>query len=491
MSVVAAVPVTEAVRDHGLVAARPGVRRSWRAIYRLSLVAVDVAAASAATGVGLLVGMGPEGAPATGLTSTFALALPAIWVALLALSRLYELRHLGVGTEEFRRVGRAGVVLVAAAGTTAFVTDPPPASGFVLVALPLVVLLDVIGRYTARRVLQARRRRGRAVHRAIVVGPHDALGQLIQELDRDPSHGLAVVGACYVDRDPRLHDVQVPDFGGADEVVGAVRITGADAVVVASCPQLSGVQLRQLAWRLEQSHTELLVAPGIVEVSRPRLTVQPLGGGLPLLHVDAPTFAGVRRVLKDVLDRAVALAALIVLLPALVALAVLIRRDGGRCLYRQTRVGWHGRTFTMLKLRTMREGAESVRDELLDRAEPGHGPLFKLRDDPRVTAVGGVLRRYSLDELPQLVNVVRGEMSLVGPRPPLPDEVAQYSADVHRRFLVKPGLTGLWQVSGRAELSWEDTVRLDLRYVDNWSLALDLRILWRTVRAVLNGAGAY
>ncbi|HEY4629941.1 MAG TPA: sugar transferase, partial [Blastococcus sp.] len=244
------------------------------------------------------------------------------------------------------------------------------------------------------------------------------------------------------------------------------------------------------SWQLEGSGIELLVSPGLIEVAGPRLHIRPFVG-LPLLSIEEPVFTGWRRVLKGALDRTGAALAIVLVAPILVAIAVAVRLSShGPVLYRQERVGTYGRRFTMYKFRSMVDGADGKLADLLARNE-GHGLLFKMQRDPRVTPVGRVLRRLSLDELPQLFNVLGGTMSLVGPRPPLPREVERYDTSIRRRLLVKPGLTGLWQISGRSDLSWEESVRLDLRYVENWSLTLDLLILWKTASAVLRSRGAY
>jgi exopolysaccharide biosynthesis polyprenyl glycosylphosphotransferase len=250
-------------------------------------------------------------------------------------------------------------------------------------------------------------------------------------------------------------------------------------------------KLRWISWQLEGTDADLIVSPGLAEVAGRRLHIQPVAG-LPLLYVDEPQFTGFRRVLKSAFDRTLAAAALVVLAPLLVLIAVLVKATSrGWPFFLQTRVGKDGRTFKMIKFRSMYAGAERRVSELLAYNQAPDGVLFKMHDDPRVTRIGRTLRRYSLDEVPQLINVVTGAMSLVGPRPPLPDEVAQYGDHVRRRLLVKPGLTGLWQISGRSDLSWEESVRLDLRYVENWSLALDMVVLLKTARAVLRAEGAY
>jgi exopolysaccharide biosynthesis polyprenyl glycosylphosphotransferase len=233
-----------------------------------------------------------------------------------------------------------------------------------------------------------------------------------------------------------------------------------------------------------------VVSPGLAEIGGRRLHIQPVAG-LPLLHIEEPTFAGFRRMVKGIFDRTVAAVALLVLSPLLLGIGLVVRLTSrGPALFRQTRVGRSGAEFRMVKFRSMVVDAEDRRKHLLADNETD-GPMFKIRQDPRVTAIGRVLRRFSLDELPQLFNVLGGSMSLVGPRPPLPAEVARYQHATRRRLLVKPGLTGLWQISGRSDLSWEESVRLDLRYVEDWSLSLDMVVLWKTARAVMKAEGAY
>jgi exopolysaccharide biosynthesis polyprenyl glycosylphosphotransferase len=274
-------------------------------------------------------------------------------------------------------------------------------------------------------------------------------------------------------------------------VLESVRTLRATAVAVAECPELEGSALRQLMWDLEGTGVDVLVGSALTEVTGPRLSIRPLAG-LPLLQVEEPELTGARRLLKSLTDRTIALIIIALALPALVVLGLAVRLTSrGPAIFRQTRVGRHGGTFTMFKFRSMYVDAEARLAGLATQNERAEGLLFKMRDDPRVTPVGRFLRKWSLDELPQLFNVLIGTMSLVGPRPPLPREVAQYGNDVRRRLLVKPGLTGLWQVSGRSDLPWDESVRLDLGYVENWSLAMDFVILIRTVVVVLRRSGAY
>jgi exopolysaccharide biosynthesis polyprenyl glycosylphosphotransferase len=316
---------------------------------------------------------------------------------------------------------------------------------------------------------------------------------MASRLRRERYHGLEVIGGCLPPAEDGLRvipGVELPVYGCFDAIGDAVAAAGADTVIVLSCPEFDGVALRRLAWRLESDDVDLIVASSLVDVAGDRTTIRPVDG-LPMLHVEHPTLGGARRVVKTIFDRVGAAALLILLAPLIAVIALAIRVDSpGPVLFRQTRVGRDGREFTIVKFRSMVVDAAARLVELRQRNDCD-GVLFKMREDPRVTRVGRWLRRYSVDELPQLFNVLFGQMSLVGPRPPLLEEVAAYPDDLRRRLVVRPGMTGLWQVSGRANLPWEEAVRLDLRYVENWTLSLDLVILLRTVRAVVRSSGAY
>jgi exopolysaccharide biosynthesis polyprenyl glycosylphosphotransferase len=366
------------------------------------------------------------------------------------------------------------------------------ARAMVAIAIPLATLLTGTVHFVARRSLHRRRGRGACMHRVLVVGLEHQVADLVRHFRRSTHAGMAVVGAC-VDGGKTALDVDgeaVPVLGGSTDVVAAMRAAGADVVAVADHATLRDGALRRLGWELEGTGVDLLVAPSVIDVAGPRIAVRPVAG-LPLLHVAEPELDGAARLVKEAVERVVAGVALVFLSPVLVALAVAVRVSSrGPALFAQERVGQHGRLFTLYKFRTMVRSAEVDLVGLAARNEHD-GPLFKMRQDPRRTRLGRRLRRLSLDELPQLWNVVAGQMSIVGPRPPLPAEVEDFSAEARRRLLVKPGLTGLWQVSGRANLPWKEAVRLDLYYVENWSPALDLVILAKTVTAVLRGHGAY
>jgi exopolysaccharide biosynthesis polyprenyl glycosylphosphotransferase len=418
------------------------------------------------------------------------LALPLLWLGAVGLAGGYDVRFIGTGSDEFRKILNAGVGLTAAVAIFSYVVNVELSRGYLLIALPSVTVCDLVARYAMRKRLHRWRDAGRCLLSVVVVGHEAAVATMITELGRDRYHGLTVVGACIAHPLERDEVAGVPVYGGLDDVSAAVRAVGADTVAVLACPEMDGVRLRGLAWELEKTGTDLCVSPALLDVAGPRTTVRPTAG-LTLLHVDHPQLGGVRLLLKDLFDRCVAAAALILLFPLMLLLGATIwLHDRGPALFTQTRVGKDGRVFRIYKFRTMVVDAERRRAELLPRNDHD-GILFKLRRDPRVTAVGAHLRRWSVDELPQLLNVLLGDMSLVGPRPALPAEAAEYADHVRRRLVVKPGLTGLWQVSGRSDLSWEESVRLDLRYVENWSFALDLQIMWKTFSAMVRRSGAY
>jgi exopolysaccharide biosynthesis polyprenyl glycosylphosphotransferase len=420
------------------------------------------------------------------------LILPVLWLICIALAGGYDTRFIGVGSDEFRKVVNGGVFLTTTVAIVAYATKTDIARGYVVIALPSAILFDLLARYALRKWLHRQRRDGRFMRKVVVVGHAPVVAGLAAELDRDSYHGLSVVAACLAGPPvPSLAEIAgVPAVVGLDRVADVVQAFQADTVAVLACPEMSGVRLRELAWELERTDTDLCVAPALLDVAGPRTTIRPVAG-LPLLHMDHPEFTGMRRLIKAAFDRALALSALLLLSPLFAIVPVIIRcSDGGPAFFRQVRVGQGGRSFILIKFRTMVPDAEQRKDRLT-ALNDHDGVLFKMRDDPRVTRVGRWLRRSSLDELPQLLNVLVGDMSLVGPRPALPKEAALYADHVRRRLAVKPGLTGLWQINGRADLSWEESVRLDLRYVENWSFLLDLQILWKTWAAVRRGSGAY
>ena len=416
--------------------------------------------------------------------------LALAWVAMLAATRTYDGRALGVGGDEYRRVARASVYFWGLVAIASYMVQFE-LSRFVLASAFLTgTALLLLGRWSARKVLhRARRRSSEWSHRVLVVGGREEVDTLVGELEREPYAGLKVVGACMPAGDDTTGS-SVPVVGSLTSVPDAVARLGVDTVAVTASRGLTSGVLKRLGWDLEGAGVDLVVAPALTDIAGPRVHVRPVSG-LQLLYVEQPEFTGPTWAMKEAFDRTVAALALAVLSPLLALIAVAVRLSSpGPVVFRQVRVGRDGKTFTVYKYRTMVVDAEKHLEALWELSE-GNGVLFKLKDDPRVTGVGRLLRRLSLDELPQLWNVLVGNMSLVGPRPALPTEAERYGRSTARRLLVKPGITGLWQVSGRSDLSWEDSVRLDLYYVENWSFAGDIQILWKTVSAVVRAHGAY
>lgn len=436
-----------------------------------------------------------EGANAMAYATVAAMA----WLLVRGSRNRYAERHLGEGDDigsalkDWRiMIGLLAVAWAATAEKSPFLLT--------LAALLPCAPTSTIGHVLIRRHLIGRRRDGRTVRRSLVIGEAEAVDGLVGHLAQRTDHEFVVVGVCPIgDEDPqalapvaaRLERHEPPSMSAdSTAVLDAVRRLDVETVLVAPGPLMTGTRLRRLSWALHADECPLVVVPGLTDVAKRRVGVSSVAG-LTMLNVAPPLRRGLAPLLKSVTDRLGAALLILLLAPVLAAVALAVRLDSpGPVVHRQTRIGRGGVPFTMAKFRTMVANAERLRQQLAGSNEQD-GRMFKIRRDPRITRVGRVLRRYSLDELPQLFNVVRGHMSLVGPRPPLPDEVSGYDEVGLRRLTVKPGLTGLWQVSGRSDLSWDETIALDLRYVDNWSPSVDLGILFRTVRAVVAGTGAY
>ncbi|WP_280715729.1 exopolysaccharide biosynthesis polyprenyl glycosylphosphotransferase [Kitasatospora sp. MAP5-34] len=456
------------------------LRGKWQHDHLLKLIVADVMAAATASFVVYL---------CHGRSEVFTL-LPLLWPAALLAVRAYGKRQLGYGAEDHRRIIRAALALGALSVLGSELALGPDR----LVHDAVVGLAGAAVLTTALRgAMRGRLGVGEDPRRVLVVGHPDSVATLAESIEGRASRGLRLVGACFTTRPDsgKAADPKLPVLGGRDNILSAVRRTRCESVIVLPDQALDQTALRRLGWALNAEGVELLLGPMLTDVAASRLSVRTVGG-VPLLHVRAPARSGTARLPKEILDRLAAAAGLLLLTPLLLVLAMLVRFSSpGPAFFQQRRVGLNGEPFTMFKFRTMLLGAESLRTELAELNLNTEGPLFKARKDPRTTALGRFLRRYSLDELPQLINVLAGHMSLVGPRPPLPEETLDYDEVTRRRLLVKPGLTGLWQVSGRSDLPWHEAVRLDLSYVDNWSHSLDALILLRTTGAVARGKGAY
>ncbi len=483
------VRTTPAPRRPGVLflpgASRP--RPGWQRRHASGVLATDIVSVLASSGLYALWG---EAAPQ--MVLVFGVAVTVLAVAALGVARAWDPAILGQGSMEFTRLLRGFVGVAVILALLGLALQLPEARPWVFGVVPIAGAFAVTGRMVLRKRLHGLRSHGEAMSKVLAVGTEEAVAALVERTRNAPYHGWWVAGVC-TPRGTALDGgdaiAGVPVVGDLDSVARLATNGHYDTVSLSQTPGWTPVRLQQLAWDLEGTGTDLVVDPGLMEIAGPRLHVANVEG-LPLLRLTHPTFAGAPKLLKGAIDRVSALLILLLIFPLLLGIALAVRSDGGPAFFRQTRVGLGGREFRVLKFRSMVVDAEAKLDELRSRNE-GAGLLFKMRHDPRITRVGHLLRKYSLDELPQLFNVLTGSMSLVGPRPPLPSEVAGYERAAARRLLVKPGITGLWQVSGRSDLSWEQTLRLDLRYVENWTLALDAQILLKTVRAVLSGDGAY
>lgn len=479
----------------------PARARAWRSGYARRLVAIDALSVVSAVGLAQWLRFG-------GLNGTVAtyreihyiavsIAIASVWLLALSINHSRSTRIIGSGAEEYRRVLLATLSVFGAVSIVSMLFKAEVARGYLMIAMPVGIALLVAFRWLARQaVRRVREKHGRCITRVLVVGSPSAVRDLTTSFARDPGSEYEVVGACVPGPTSRSEIAvpgvgSVPMFGNESHVVGAVTATNSHAVAVTATERLDGRGIRDLSWELEKLDIDLLVAPGVVDIAGPRLQMRPVSG-LPLIHVEKPQYHGAKRFQKRLFDIAFSSMVLFLGLPLLATVALAVRvTSRGPVFYRQERIGLDGQPFQMIKFRTMVNGADKMLDKVAALNESEGGVLFKIREDPRVTPVGKVLRKYSIDELPQFINVLRRDMSVVGPRPPLATEVTSYDDYAKRRLLVRPGITGLWQVSGRSDLSWEDSVRLDLFYVENWSMVSDLLIALKTVKAMIRHSGAY
>nr|WP_026209052.1 sugar transferase [Catelliglobosispora koreensis] len=490
----AASVITSGTTNSGMSAvsiARAHLRRYVRTIVIIDAVVISLAAVG-----GYFARFAEEGGP-IGTEVPYVLVMTGLvffWLLSLKLLHCYDDRVLGYGAEEYRQVLQASFRLAGIIAISGYVIQNDISRLFLGFSFVMGTTGLLTARWVARRALHKARSRGAGwSHRVLVVGDVPHVMELVHQLDRESWTGYQVVGACIphalaTPEPQRLGEI--PVVGSFRTIVEAATATSADTIAVTASAELTASRLRRLGWQLEGSGIDLVVAPALTDVAGPRIRTRPVAG-LPLIHVEPPDLSGPAKIVKGLTDRFIAVIGMLLISPLLLTIALAIKVSSrGPVFFRQKRVGQDGEEFDVYKFRTMVVNADQLLAALAEQNETD-GLMFKMRKDPRVTGVGRFLRRYSLDELPQLINVLGGSMSLVGPRPPLPSEVAQYDGDVARRLLVKPGITGLWQVSGRSDLSWEDGIRLDLYYVENWSLTTDLLIMWKTVGAVVRARGAY
>lgn len=484
------------VRESRSAQARSEWERSFRAQVLLTDVLVIVVAVM--TAQFLRYGSSPASSGYVGYYETAYSALVAVlWLIALAAFRTRSLPSIDVGLEETRRIVTASLATFGAIAMAELLLKLEFSRTYLAFALPVGVIGLLLSRSLWRGYVSRKRLDGAYRTEVLAVGNKEAVTNLVSELMDNPRNGHHVLGVCLTDHDAQLgghltvNERRIPVLGGVGETVSAVASCGADTVAIAGTADFGAKGLRRLIWELEPMDVELLVSPGVMDVALHRLVMRPISG-LSLVQVDKPLYQGAKRFQKRAFDICFALAALVAVSPILLVTAIAIKLTSkGPVLYRSERIGIDGKPFTILKFRTMVQDADKQMAHLLSESEAKSPIFFKIHNDPRITPVGQFLRRYSIDELPQFINVLRQDMSVVGPRPQVQREVDAYEADVQRRLLVKPGITGLWQVSGRSDLPLEKAVRLDLSYVDNWSMVGDIVIIAKTVKAVFAREGAY
>ena len=402
------------------------------------------------------------------------------WLFFLWFNGSRDTNILGFGADEYKKLINATLLSFTSVAFVSYIFKLEISRLFVLSIFPFgSLVLFILRRILRRRLLRARSQ-GRYLSRVLLL--HSGVSDPVEQRLALAQHAGFNIVHKIVTAEKVNFDVK--------EIVSNALSNNCDSIMVGQSAVISATELRKLGWALEQTNIDLIVAPAVTEIAGPRLKVSNVEG-LPLLHLEQPAFSGASRVTKRILDLTISIVGLIFISPFLLIVAILIKSsDRGSVLYTQKRIGQNNKEFNVYKFRTMYEGSHELRAQVM--AETNKDPrLAKDPQDPRITKPGLFLRRWSIDEIPQIINVLKGEMSLVGPRPPLAEEVNKYEKSETRRLLVKPGLTGLWQVSGRSELDWEDAVRLDLYYVENWSLTLDILIIIRTAAAVWRGEGAY
>lgn len=420
-----------------------------------------------------------------------------VWLGLMKAGHVYNTFTIGAGAQEYQRIIRVALEYFGGIAILSYLLKAGFSRAYFLIALPLGVALLLINHWGWRQWLTAQRARGRFTTTALLVGGADTVTAVAKLLaPAGKASGYRLLGACTpaMQQDEPLANTELPVLGDLDDAPRVATAQGASTVILTGCSELTPAKVKQLSWSLESAHLHLVMVPSLMDFTSARITAQPVSG-LSLIHIGLPTLDRRARLLKRCVDLLLSALALLITSPLLAATAIAIKLDDrGPILFHQTRVGESGTTFTMYKFRSMAVDAEQQLEDLKRQAQrdgTGNDILFKMKHDPRITRVGGFIRKFSIDELPQLLNVLQGTMSLIGPRPSLPEEATHYDMTARRRLNAKPGLTGLWQVSGRSNLTWEQSIRLDLYYVENWSLIGDLLILVKTVREVLHPTDAY
>jgi exopolysaccharide biosynthesis polyprenyl glycosylphosphotransferase len=486
---------------------RASVKNDLGAYSRYLLIG-DIVAITAAIALAHIIRFSPSANPALAFAGELADSLPVtyvplsilgalIWLGLMKSAHVYSTFTIGAGTQEYQQIIRVALEYFGGLAILSYLLKAGFSRAYFLIVLPLGVTMLLLNHWGWRQWLVAQRAKGRFTTSALLVGGTDTVTAVAKLLTTaGGGAGYRLLGACTPDmqNDESLGETGLPVLGGLDDAPRIAAAHGASTVILTGCSELTPTRVKRLSWGLESAHRHLVMVPSLMDFTSSRITTQPVAG-LPLIHIGTPTLDRRARLIKRSVDLLLAPLALLITSPLLLAAAIAIKLDDrGPVLFRQTRVGESGETFTMYKFRSMTVDAEQRLADLKRKAQregAGNDILFKMKHDPRITRVGRFIRKSSVDELPQLFNVLQGTMSLVGPRPSLPEEATQYDLTANRRLNAKPGITGLWQVSGRSNLTWEQSIRLDLYYVENWSLVGDLLILFKTVREMVHSTDAY
>lgn len=493
--------VTHSTATDGAAQVAASDRSSWHSKWTARLAVTDLVVLLLATAIAMAVRFGVDAAPTTNgpVEASYAslgVAIAIGWYIALFAMRSRDRHILGGGAEEYRRVARASFTTFGLLAIVALMIKLDMSRGYLAVAFPVGLAGLLFSRWVWRQQLRRLRRRGRMTTGILVIGGAHSAQTMADWFEANPTEGFRVQGVWTPDQQAvrdcvEVGGVAVPTFDASASLTDALVGSEAQLVVVSDSEHLGHNGLKELIWELDANEVDLMVSPNVMDVTDSRLDLIDVAS-MPLLAVREPTYESASQWQKTTFDRIVGAVVLVLATPLMLGVALAIKLTSpGPVFYQQTRIGKDSEPFGMIKFRSMRQGADAELQDLIEGSGGTLAELPKVTNDPRITKVGGLIRRYSIDELPQLFNVLKGEMSLVGPRPQRDFEVAAYDKMAFRRLRVRPGMTGLWQVSGRSDLSFEDAIRLDIQYVENWSLLGDLLIMARTIKAVVTAGGAY
>jgi exopolysaccharide biosynthesis polyprenyl glycosylphosphotransferase len=421
--------------------------------------------------------------------AALAWAMGITWLLALKFNGSREDRIIGGGSDEYKRIFGSSITVISLLALAALFLKLDVSRLFVAFSLIFGTVALIAGRWAWRQWLRKKRESNQLKERVAIAGPATLIQELAEKLQKDKQGPYTPALLIPLSGNLESKLKQEEDFTDPAETLRRHKI---DALIVVGTDTMSSKRLKQISWNMEKSNATLIVAPGLIEVAGPRVHTRPISG-MPLIEIETPKFSGGKYIIKQIFDITLATIALVLTAPIMLIAAIAVKIDGGPIFFLQERHGKDGKIFKMIKFRSMIVGAEKLHEQLKKQKqnELTNSNMFKDPEDPRITKVGKFIRKYSIDELPQIFNVLKGDMSLVGPRPPLPSEVKDYENHVHRRLHVKPGITGIWQVSGRSTLSWESTVNLDLHYIENWSISGDLIIILKTFRVVFGGVDSF